>query len=94
VITLRASGCFGLQSSGGNATRQKVGRGEENDIVIPHASVSRTHARLTRRGGIFELTDLNSTNGSYVNDRPVQGNVTVASGSEVRFGDIRFVLSF
>src|ERR1700734_3933857 len=45
-----------------------IGRGEENDVVIPHASVSRQHARLMRRDGGFELMDLNSTNGSYVDD--------------------------
>ena len=71
-----------------------LGRGEDNDIVIPHPSVSRSHARLVRRDGSFELTDLNSTNGSYVNDQPVQGSVAVSSGAEVRFGDIRFVLHF
>jgi pSer/pThr/pTyr-binding forkhead associated (FHA) protein len=62
--------------------------------VIPHASVSRVHARLARRNGAFELTDLNSTNGSYVNGAPVSGTVAVANGSEVRFGDIRFLLRF
>src|SRR5208282_3571668 len=46
-----------------------IGRGENNDVVIPHASVSRQHARLMRRDGGFELMDLNSTNGSYVDDR-------------------------
>jgi hypothetical protein len=71
-----------------------LGRGEDNDIVIPHASVSRTHARLARRNGALELTDLNSTNGSYVNGSPVNGTVQVANGSEVRFGDVRFLLRF
>jgi len=71
-----------------------LGRGEDNDIVIPHASVSRAHARLVRRDGSFVLTDLNSTNGSYVNNREVQGSAVVDNGSEVRFGDIRFVLHF
>lgn len=71
-----------------------IGRGEDNDIVIPHPSVSREHARLARRDGAFELTDLNSTNGSFVNDQPVSGSIRVASGSEVRFGDIRFILRF
>ncbi|HEX4209967.1 MAG TPA: FHA domain-containing protein [Candidatus Binataceae bacterium] len=71
-----------------------LGRGEDNDIVIPHASVSRVHARLARRNGAFELTDLNSTNGSYVNGSPVNGTVPVSNGSEVRFGDIRFMLRF
>ncbi|MBV8774104.1 MAG: FHA domain-containing protein, partial [Deltaproteobacteria bacterium] len=71
-----------------------LGRGEDNDIVIPHPSVSRSHARLARHDGSFVLTDLNSTNGSYVNNNPVQGSVVVSNGAEVRLGDIRFVLRF
>jgi FHA domain-containing protein/integrin beta-like protein len=71
-----------------------LGRSEDNDIVIPHASISRAHARLVRRDGAYELVDLNSTNGSYVNNQPVHGSAMVSSGSEVRFGDIRFDLNF
>lgn len=71
-----------------------LGRGEDNDIVIPHPSVSRSHARLVRSDGSFVLTDLNSTNGSYVNNHQVQGSAVVGNGSEVRLGDIRFVLHF
>ncbi len=69
-----------------------IGRGEENDVVIPHASVSRQHARLMRRDGGFELMDLNSTNGSYVDDRQVRGSAFLSAGTQVRLGDIRFVL--
>ena len=68
-----------------------LGRGEENDLVIPHASVSRTHARLMRRDGGYELTDLNSTNGTYVNNQPLRGSMIVANGAEVRLGDVIFV---
>jgi FHA domain-containing protein/von Willebrand factor type A domain-containing protein len=71
-----------------------LGRGEDNDVVIPHASISRAHARLMRRNGTYELMDLNSTNGSYVNEQPVHGSTVVASGSEVRLGDIKFILRF
>jgi hypothetical protein len=69
-----------------------IGRGEDNDVVIPHASVSRQHARLMRRAGGFELMDLNSTNGSYVDDRQIHGSAFVSAGSRLRLGDIRFVL--
>ncbi|HYA35402.1 MAG TPA: FHA domain-containing protein, partial [Candidatus Binataceae bacterium] len=69
-----------------------IGRGEDNDIVIPHPSISRAHARLLRRNGVFELTDLNSTNGTFVDDRQIKGSVTVPSGSRVRLGDVQFVL--
>ncbi|MBV8056864.1 MAG: FHA domain-containing protein [Deltaproteobacteria bacterium] len=75
-------------------TEVSLGRGEDNDIVIPHPSISRSHARLVRRDGSFMLTDLNSTNGSYVNNHQVQGSTIVGNGSEVRLGDIRFVLHF
>jgi hypothetical protein len=69
-----------------------LGRGEDNDVVIPHASVSRSHARLMRRDGGFELMDLGSTNGSYVAERKIQGSVFVSPGTQVRFGDIKFML--
>ncbi|HUA35172.1 MAG TPA: FHA domain-containing protein [Candidatus Binataceae bacterium] len=69
-----------------------LGRGEDNDVVIPHASVSRSHARLMRRDGGFELMDLGSTNGSYVDERRIQGSVFVGAGAQVRLGDIKFVL--
>jgi Mg-chelatase subunit ChlD len=75
-------------------TEVSLGRGEDNDIVIPHPSISRSHARLARRDGSFLLTDLNSTNGSYVNNQQVQGSAVVGNGNEVRLGDIRFVLHF
>ncbi len=71
-----------------------LGRGEDNDIVIPHASVSRAHARLMRRDGMFEIRDLNSTNGTFVDDLPVHGAATVSNGSRVRLGDVQFVLKF
>jgi hypothetical protein len=69
-----------------------LGRGEDNDLVIPHASVSRAHARLVRRDGGYEIVDLNSTNGTFVDDRRVQGGARAGDGSEVRLGEVRFVL--
>jgi hypothetical protein len=69
-----------------------IGRGEDNDVVIPHPSVSRAHARLVRRDGHYELMDLNSTNGSFVEGRKVQGAALLNDGSELKLGDIRFVL--
>jgi len=69
-----------------------IGRGEDNDVVIPHPSVSRAHARLVRRDRHYELVDLNSTNGSFVEGRKVQGAALVNDGSELKLGDLRFVL--
>ncbi len=71
-----------------------VGRGEDNDVVIPHASVSRAHARLMKRNGAYELMDLNSTNGTFVDDRRLNGSQPLPNGSRVRFGDVQFILRF
>jgi len=68
-----------------------IGRGEENDLVIPHASVSRAHARLLRRDRGYELTDLNSTNGTFVDNQPLHGSTMIGDGTEVRLGEVTFV---
>ena len=71
-----------------------VGRGETNDVVIPHASVSRNHARLQKRNGSYELMDLNSTNGTFIEDHRIAGSRMLSNGSRVRFGDVQFILRF
>ncbi len=48
-----------------------VGRHHGCDIVLADMSVSRRHARLTFRDGNWVLRDLDSTNGTRVNGRPV-----------------------
>lgn len=45
-----------------------IGRSSDNDFVVPLDTVSSRHARIERRGNQFFLTDLNSTNGTAIND--------------------------
>lgn len=46
-----------------------IGRGPENDLVLPDGNVSTRHAKLTVRDGKFIIVDSGSTNGVYVNGR-------------------------
>jgi diguanylate cyclase (GGDEF)-like protein len=46
----------------------EIGRSVKCDVSLDQESVSRRHARLSFDGGRYKLTDLGSTNGSYVND--------------------------
>jgi hypothetical protein len=50
----------------------RLGRGEENDIVLPDTNCSRNHAEVVRdRSGRFLVRDLGSRNGVFVNRRKV-----------------------
>jgi len=68
-----------------------IGRADYCDLVIPDDSVSSQHAKLTRREGIWVLTDLGSTNGTLVDGEKVEGEVPLAPGAFVRFGDVQLV---
>jgi pSer/pThr/pTyr-binding forkhead associated (FHA) protein len=45
-----------------------IGRKDDNDIVIDNQSVSGRHAQIVREGDDFFIEDLNSTNGTFVNN--------------------------
>src|SRR6185436_2569698 len=67
-----------------------VGRVQGNDLMLPKGNVSKRHARLLYRDGRFIVTDLNSTNGTYVNRRRISQATIVREGDRIYIGD--FVL--
>ena len=68
-----------------------LGRQEDNDIVIQDRHVSSRHARLLRvSGGAFELVDLQSTCGTFVNGHQITSQV-LKEGDRVRFGMVEGV---
>ncbi len=70
-----------------------VGRSPDNDVVVQDAFVSRRHcAILVHAGGLCEVHDTASKNGTYVNGSKLSGPHSLASGDEIRMCDQR--LSF
>jgi Inner membrane component of T3SS, cytoplasmic domain/zinc-ribbon domain len=67
-----------------------VGRSPECELFLDDVTVSRRHAELRSVGGGWELHDLGSLNGSYVNRRRIDQQ-TLAGGDEVQIGKYRFV---
>lgn len=49
-----------------------VGRSPNNDLVIKHDSVSRTHCRLEVSKGVFYVTDLGSSNGTFIDGQKLE----------------------
>ena len=68
-----------------------IGAGCENDIVLSEPTVSLRHALLKRRFGRYRLIDLESTNGTFVNERRIGKPTVIARGDELRLGGARFV---
>ena len=74
-----------------DSTLMTIGRGLNNDIILEDSRVSRNHAQLRYRSRRFWLTDLGSTNGTFVNGEPVteralrDGDVVSLGGLELTF---------
>lgn len=77
-----------------------VGRGTDNDLTIPDGAVSRRHFQIRREAGALVLYDLNSANGTRVNQvrvttpRPLQVGDVIAIGQttlRVEEGDLQTV---
>ena len=71
-------------------TELSVGRVQGNELMLPKGNVSKRHARLVYRDGRFIVSDLNSTNGTYVNRRRISQATIVREGDRIYIGD--FVL--
>lgn len=62
------------------------------DCVLADDSISRIHARFEKVGDVIQLTDMNSTNGTYRNGLRMQPQETVEiePGDEIRFGNLNY----
>jgi len=68
-----------------------LGRSQDNEIPVPHESLSRRHARVMYGNHKFVLVDLGSTNGCSVNNKPVTHNgVELEDGDIIKLGDVEF----
>lgn len=65
-----------------------IGRADFNDVVIADPSVSTSHAKLQRRDDVWILSDLGSTNGTFVEGERLSGEVALGPGTTVKFGEV------
>jgi serine phosphatase RsbU (regulator of sigma subunit) len=69
-----------------------IGRSPDCDIVLQPKSVSRKHCAVVRRSGGFELKDVGSTRGTFVDSRRLTQPVVLESGNVIQIGEV--ILSF
>jgi hypothetical protein len=63
-----------------------LGRGDV-EIRLEDPFASTRHARIERQGSVLVLEDLGSTNGTYLNDEPLDGPRPLHHGDRIRIGD-------
>ncbi|MGH9382638.1 MAG: diguanylate cyclase [Thermoanaerobaculia bacterium] len=69
----------------------EIGRSSSCEIALKGVlSVSRRHARISYRDDQVTIQDLGSTNQTFVNDRPVEGEMPLASGDRFQVGAVHF----
>ena len=69
-----------------------VGRAPRADFVVDAALVSRLHCRLTAADESVDVVDLDSTNGTYINDQRVKSGC-IKNGDRLRIGRVEFTIS-
>ncbi|MFO1488187.1 MAG: FHA domain-containing protein [Verrucomicrobiota bacterium] len=68
-----------------------VGRVEDNTFQIPDASISSHHCEVLLRGSEVVIKDLNSTNGTFINDEKISESV-LKPGQRLRLGQVEISL--
>jgi hypothetical protein len=70
-----------------------LGRTPDCEITLPGSRISRRHARLYVQDDLLMIEDLDSTNGSLVNGKLLDGKLTLRNGDELLFQDMLFRVS-
>jgi len=74
-----------------SADRTTIGRAEDNTFQVPDPSVSSHHCEVLFSGGELRVKDLNSTNGTYINDEQLTEAV-LKPGQVLRLGRVEIRL--
>jgi len=70
----------------------QFGRDSGNDVVLDTPIVSRFHAQIERIGQRYRIRDLNSSNGTFVNEERIAEEIWLSRDDTIRIGPHRFVM--
>jgi pSer/pThr/pTyr-binding forkhead associated (FHA) protein len=65
-----------------------IGRDPDCDFTISDETISVRHCKLSHHHNQWWVTDLGSTNGSFINDTPVDSPIIITEGDELRLGQV------
>ena len=85
ALVIRAGGGRVGESFPLQGERATIGRRPDSSVFLDDVTVSRDHALLVRRGGVWHLDDLGSLNGTYVNRHRIESH-HLQDGDELQVG--------
>lgn len=92
LINLRRDLDFPVDESYEVEENEIIGRGKKCSIVIPDRFLSVKNTRIFKNSGKFYLEDLGSTNGTYLNGKPLGNSaVELLDGDKIRLGRVNFL---
>lgn len=83
----------GLDSLHFSLSTISIGRDPFCDLPLDDKTVSASHAQLSYHHGHWWVEDLNSRNGTFLNDEPVSEQLVLTTGDELRCGQVAFTVS-
>ena len=89
LIFYRGNDKFGIDLKDGV---YRIGRDKPADVVIPDPTVSGNHAELQIEGNTFQIRDLGSTNGTFLNETPLRAITVLKPTDALRLGSVRVTI--
>jgi hypothetical protein len=71
-----------------------LGRNPACDCVVDQATISQIHARFSFKQGHWWIEDLNSTNGTFLNEERIITAVVLTPSDRLRFGEVEYAISW
>jgi hypothetical protein len=68
----------------------RIGRTAPADVIVPGSAVSRAHCLVELSGDVLRVTDLNSTNGTFVDNKRIERSEILPVGAILRVGNVSF----
>lgn len=92
LLNLRQSLDFPVFESYNISKDTIIGRDKRCDISIDDPFLSQRHSEILFREGVYYLSDLDSTNGTYLNGNKITGDpIELLNGDKIEIGQLKFI---
>ncbi|RBP36168.1 FHA domain protein [Garciella nitratireducens] len=82
---------FKVEESYSIPSSVSIGRSNKNDIIIKDPFISKNHAIIEKKHNEYYIEDLNSSNGTFVNNEQIFNPIRLQHGDTITIGQVNFI---